>query len=173
MRTMHTDGSSIDSGVLSPFFGNRDGLLRSLLVPIGVVCLAVFALAAVPLVPHRLRPRRRVDRPHVVAVAGIPLGDASPPGAGRRWSIRPGAATPPGHGDLRPPTTGGGDPRVLAEERGDHVPAGHRAEGAVRTAGSPADPATGSHTGSGTAIPNSSAALAAMIRCLTSAVSAG
>ena len=46
MRTMHTDGSSIDSGVLSPFFGNRDGLLRSLLVPIGVVCLAVFALAA-------------------------------------------------------------------------------------------------------------------------------
>ena len=46
MRTMHTDGSSIDSGVLSPFFGNRDGLLRSLLVPIAVVCLAVFALAA-------------------------------------------------------------------------------------------------------------------------------
>ncbi len=46
MRTMHTDGSSIDSGVLSPFFGNRDGLLRSLLVPIALVCLAVFALAA-------------------------------------------------------------------------------------------------------------------------------
>ena len=46
MRTLHTDGSSIDSGVLSPFFGNRDGLLRSLLVPIAVVCLAVFALAA-------------------------------------------------------------------------------------------------------------------------------
>lgn len=46
MRTMHTDGSSIDSGVLSPFFGNRDGLLRSLLVPIAVVCLAVFALTA-------------------------------------------------------------------------------------------------------------------------------
>jgi hypothetical protein len=46
MRTMHTDGSSIDSGVFSPFFGNRDGLLRSLLVPIAIVCLAVFALAA-------------------------------------------------------------------------------------------------------------------------------
>ena len=46
MRTMHTDGSSIDSGVLSPFFGNRDGLLRSLLVPIAIVCLGVFALAA-------------------------------------------------------------------------------------------------------------------------------
>ncbi len=46
MRTMHTDGSSIDSGVLSPFFGNRDGLLRSLLIPIAVVCAAVFALAA-------------------------------------------------------------------------------------------------------------------------------
>ena len=29
MRTMHADGSSIDSGVLSPFFGDRDGLLRS------------------------------------------------------------------------------------------------------------------------------------------------
>jgi hypothetical protein len=46
LRTMHTDGSSIDSGVLSPFFGNRDGLLRSLLIPIAVVCAAVFALAA-------------------------------------------------------------------------------------------------------------------------------
>jgi hypothetical protein len=46
LRTIHTDGSSIDSGVLSPFFGNRDGLLRSILVPIGVVCAAVFALAA-------------------------------------------------------------------------------------------------------------------------------
>jgi hypothetical protein len=47
MRTMHTDGSSIDSGVLSPFFGNRDGLLRSLLGSVAIVCLAVFALAAV------------------------------------------------------------------------------------------------------------------------------
>jgi hypothetical protein len=46
MRTMHTDGSSIDSGVLSPFFGNRDGLLRSILLPVAVVCAAVFALAA-------------------------------------------------------------------------------------------------------------------------------
>jgi hypothetical protein len=46
MRTLHTDGSSVDSGVLSPFFGNRDGLLRSLLVPIALVCLAVFVLAA-------------------------------------------------------------------------------------------------------------------------------
>jgi hypothetical protein len=46
MRTMHTDGSSIDSGVLSPFFGNRDGLLRSILIPVAVVCAAVFALAA-------------------------------------------------------------------------------------------------------------------------------
>jgi hypothetical protein len=47
MRTLHTDGSSIDSGVLSPFFGNRDGLLRSLLIPVAVVGLAVLALAAV------------------------------------------------------------------------------------------------------------------------------
>jgi hypothetical protein len=47
MRTMHTDGSSIDSGVLSPFFGNRQGLLRSLLLPVVIVCGAVFALAAV------------------------------------------------------------------------------------------------------------------------------
>jgi hypothetical protein len=46
MRTMHTDGSSIDSGVLSPFFGNRDGLLRSILLPVALVCAAVFALAA-------------------------------------------------------------------------------------------------------------------------------
>jgi hypothetical protein len=46
LRTMHTDGSSIDSGVLSPFFGNRDGLLRSILLPIAVVCAVVFALAA-------------------------------------------------------------------------------------------------------------------------------
>lgn len=47
MRTMHTDGSSIDSGVLSPFFGNRDGLLRAILLPIALVCLAIFALAMV------------------------------------------------------------------------------------------------------------------------------
>jgi hypothetical protein len=47
MRTLHTDGSSIDSGVLSPFFGNRDGLLRSLLVPVALVCLVVLGLAAV------------------------------------------------------------------------------------------------------------------------------
>ena len=46
MRTMNTDGSSIDSGVLSPFFGNRDALLRSLLAPIGIVCLTLLALAA-------------------------------------------------------------------------------------------------------------------------------
>ena len=45
MRTMHTDGSSIDSGVLSPFFGNRDGLLRAILGSVAVVCLAIFALA--------------------------------------------------------------------------------------------------------------------------------
>jgi hypothetical protein len=47
MRTLHTDGSSIDSGVLSPLFGNRDGLMRALLVPAAVVCLAVLALAAI------------------------------------------------------------------------------------------------------------------------------
>jgi hypothetical protein len=47
MRTLNTDGSSPDSGVLSPFFGNRDGLLRSLLVPLGLICLLVFVLAGV------------------------------------------------------------------------------------------------------------------------------
>jgi hypothetical protein len=47
MRTLHTDGSSIDSGVLSPFFGNRDGLLRSLLAAVAIVGLAVLALAAI------------------------------------------------------------------------------------------------------------------------------
>jgi hypothetical protein len=47
MRTLHTDGSSIDSGVLSPFFGNRDGLMRALLGSVAIVGFAVLALAAI------------------------------------------------------------------------------------------------------------------------------
>jgi hypothetical protein len=47
MRTMHVDGSSVDSGLLRPLVEDRQGLLRVLLVPILVVIGAVFALAAI------------------------------------------------------------------------------------------------------------------------------
>lgn len=47
MRTMHTDGTSIESGIASPFFNDREGLLRSLLVPVAIVSGAIFALAAI------------------------------------------------------------------------------------------------------------------------------
>jgi hypothetical protein len=46
MRTIHVDGSAVDSGVLRPFVDDRQGLLRALLIPIVLVIGAVFALAA-------------------------------------------------------------------------------------------------------------------------------
>ena len=46
MRTMHVDGSSVDSGLLRPLVNDRDGLFRVLLVPIVLAIGAVFALAA-------------------------------------------------------------------------------------------------------------------------------
>ena len=46
MRTMHVDGSSVDSGLLRPLVNDRDGLLRVLVVPIVLAIGAVFALAA-------------------------------------------------------------------------------------------------------------------------------
>lgn len=46
MRTMHVDGSSVDSGLLRPLVNDREGLLRVLLVPIVLAIGAVFALAA-------------------------------------------------------------------------------------------------------------------------------
>jgi hypothetical protein len=45
MRTIHVDGSSVDSGLLRPMVDDRNGLLRVLVVPIVVVIGAVFALA--------------------------------------------------------------------------------------------------------------------------------
>ena len=47
MRTIHVDGSSVDSGLLSPLGDDRQGLLRALLIPVVLVVGAVFALAAV------------------------------------------------------------------------------------------------------------------------------
>jgi len=46
MRTMHVDGSSVDSGLFRPLVNDREGLLRVLLVPVVVVIGAVFALAS-------------------------------------------------------------------------------------------------------------------------------
>jgi len=47
MRTIHVDGSSVDSGLLSPLVDDRQGLLRALLIPVTLVVGAVFALAAI------------------------------------------------------------------------------------------------------------------------------
>lgn len=47
MRTIHVDGSSVDSGLLRPLVDDRQGLLRALLIPVLLVIGAVFALAAV------------------------------------------------------------------------------------------------------------------------------
>lgn len=49
MRTLRLDGSSIDGGVLSPFFDARVRILGSLLVPAGVALAAVFLLASLRL----------------------------------------------------------------------------------------------------------------------------
>ena len=47
MRTIHVDGSSVDSGLLRPLVDDRQGVLRALLIPIVLVIGAVFALAAI------------------------------------------------------------------------------------------------------------------------------
>lgn len=47
LRTIHVDGSSVDSGLVTPLVNDRRGLLRVLLVPLIVVIGAVFALASV------------------------------------------------------------------------------------------------------------------------------
>lgn len=46
LRTMHVDGGRVDSGLLTPFVNDRQGLLRALVVPLIVVLGAVFALAS-------------------------------------------------------------------------------------------------------------------------------
>jgi hypothetical protein len=47
MRTIHVDGSSVDSGLLSPLVDDRQGMLRALLIPVVLVVGAVFGLAAI------------------------------------------------------------------------------------------------------------------------------
>jgi hypothetical protein len=46
VRTLLPDGSSVDSGVLTPLTGAKRSLLRALLLPLGVALAAVFALVA-------------------------------------------------------------------------------------------------------------------------------
>jgi hypothetical protein len=46
VRTVLPDGSSVDSGVLSPLADSERSLLRALLLPLGVALAAVFALVA-------------------------------------------------------------------------------------------------------------------------------
>ncbi|WP_116996425.1 hypothetical protein [Desertimonas flava] len=45
--TLHTDGSSVDSGLFTPLLDDRGGLLRAVLVAVGSVLGGVLALAAV------------------------------------------------------------------------------------------------------------------------------
>lgn len=47
VRTLQPDGTSVESGVLSPFFEDDRGLLRSVLLPLGVAFGIVLALVAV------------------------------------------------------------------------------------------------------------------------------
>lgn len=49
MRTLRLDGSSIDGGVLSPFFDARVRILGSVLVPAGLALAAIFLLASLRL----------------------------------------------------------------------------------------------------------------------------
>lgn len=49
MRTLRLDGSSIDGGVLSPFFDARIRILGSVLVPAGLALGAIFLLASLRL----------------------------------------------------------------------------------------------------------------------------
>jgi hypothetical protein len=46
IRTMLPDGSSVESGVLTPFTDAKRSLLRAILLPLGVALAAVFALVA-------------------------------------------------------------------------------------------------------------------------------
>jgi hypothetical protein len=46
VRTLLPNGSSVDSGVLSPLTDSKRSLLRALLLPLGVALAAVFALVA-------------------------------------------------------------------------------------------------------------------------------
>jgi hypothetical protein len=107
IRTMHTDGTSIDSGIASPFFGDRQGLLRAIALPVAVVCVAVFALAAF----------RWLLTGFGRGVESIARTSSQPPAA---------------RAAMRNASAGGGDPRVFTQERGDHVAAGHRTQRPVR-----------------------------------------
>ena len=47
VRTLRPDGQSIESGVLAPFFDDKRGLLRSVLLPTAVAFGIVFGLVAI------------------------------------------------------------------------------------------------------------------------------
>ena len=44
--TLHTNGTSIDSGLLSPLVDDRQGLLRALVVPVALVLGGLLAIVA-------------------------------------------------------------------------------------------------------------------------------
>jgi hypothetical protein len=50
VRTFLPDGTSVESGVLAPFFEDRPPLAGAFLIPLGVVFAAVFVLAAIRLI---------------------------------------------------------------------------------------------------------------------------
>ena len=128
MRTIHVDGSSVDSGLLRPLVDDRQGLLRVLFVPIVVVIGAVFTLALIRWIltgfgrgveslatssssnrAARQRPRQR--RP-VPAGAGGPSHASSPPTATQREVDRvQRRALSQGEQSRRSPRAGGQDPR--------------------------------------------------------------
>jgi hypothetical protein len=49
VRTFLPDGTSVESGVLAPFFEDRAPLAGAFLIPLGVACAAVFVLAGLRL----------------------------------------------------------------------------------------------------------------------------
>jgi hypothetical protein len=49
IRTLRPDGTSVESGVLAPFFEERTELAGAFLIPLGVACAVIAALASVRL----------------------------------------------------------------------------------------------------------------------------
>lgn len=91
MRTIHVDGSSVDTGLLSPIVNDRQGWLRVLVIPIVLVVGTIFALASIRWIltgfgrgvenlatssnrARAVRQRPRQRQPVPVGASGGPVG---------------------------------------------------------------------------------------------------
>jgi hypothetical protein len=97
MRTIHVDGSSVDSGLLRPLVDDRQGMLRALLIPVVLVIGAVFALASIRWILTGFG--RGVE-----SLASSGRANASRQAATRQRRPVPAAAGGPATGPTAPPT---------------------------------------------------------------------